>query len=163
MKDLNGRIQQLTKLILTSQTVEDASRPGSPVKIDFDMSPYELQQELLSARREIESQAVQILSLENSLRDRPLLPPDAPEGEKDKLIMERGKTIRELEIVVKGYEENLGEPLRAVREDVENEWQVKLDEEIKKRQEKEAWADELVKQLEKEKKVWKASGLNTRN
>ena len=68
--------------------------------------------------------------------------------------MEQGKTIRELEIVVKGYEENLGEPLRAVREDVESEWQVKLDEEVKRRQEKEAWADELVKQLEREKKVW---------
>ena len=158
MKDLNGRIQQLTKLILTSQTVDEASRPGSPVKVDFDMSPYQLQQELLSARREIESQAVQLLSLENSLRDRPLLPPDAPESEKDKLIMEQGKTIRELEIVVKGYEDNLGEPLRAVREDVESEWQVKLDEELKKRKEKEAWADELVKQLEKEKKVRRKQG-----
>lgn len=45
MKDLNGRIQQLTKLILTSQTVDecngDQSRPGSPVKVDFDMSPYQ--------------------------------------------------------------------------------------------------------------------------
>ena len=186
MKDLNSRIKQLTKLILTSQTVEEASRPGSPVKIDFDMSPYQvrfrstdsaspfallgltsrhsplqLQQELLSARRELESQAVQILSLENTLRDRPLLPPDAPESEKDNLIMDQGKTIRELEIVVKGYEENLGEPLRAVREDVESEWQVKLDEEIKKRKEKEAWADELVKQLDREKKVRRESTANT--
>jgi len=42
MKDLNSRIKQLTKLILTSQTVEEASRPGSPVKVDFDMSPYEV-------------------------------------------------------------------------------------------------------------------------
>lgn len=84
---------------------------------------------------------------------RPLLPPDAPETEKDKLIMEQGKTIRELEIVVKGYEDNLGEPLRAVREDVENEWQEKLGAEIAKTQEKEAWAEELFKQLEKEKKV----------
>ena len=42
MKDLNSRIKQLTKLILTSQTVEEASRPGSPVKIDFDMSPYQV-------------------------------------------------------------------------------------------------------------------------
>lgn len=46
MRDLNGRIQQLTKLILTSQTVDetkgDDSRPGSPVKIDFDMSPYQV-------------------------------------------------------------------------------------------------------------------------
>lgn len=42
MKDLNSRIKQLTKLILTSQTVDEASRPGSPVKIDFDMSPYQV-------------------------------------------------------------------------------------------------------------------------
>jgi len=64
----------------------------------------------------------------------------------------KGKTIRELEIIFRGCEDNLGEPLRAVREDVESERQVKLDEDAKKRQE-EAWADELVKQLEKEKKV----------
>ena len=46
MKDLNGRIQQLTKLILTSQTVDetrgDESRSSSPVKVDFDMSPYKV-------------------------------------------------------------------------------------------------------------------------
>lgn len=46
MKDLNSRIQQLTKLILTSQTVDenkgDESRPTSPSKVDFDMSPYQV-------------------------------------------------------------------------------------------------------------------------
>ena len=45
MKDLNDRIQQLTKLILTSNTVEEGgseSRPASPVKVDFDMSPYQV-------------------------------------------------------------------------------------------------------------------------
>lgn len=45
MRDLNNRIQQLTKLILTSQTVDETStesRPGSPVKVDFDMSPYQV-------------------------------------------------------------------------------------------------------------------------
>lgn len=55
--------------------------------------------------------------------------------------------------MIKGYEENLGEPLRAVREDVEKEWAEKVEEETKKRKEKEAWADELVRQLDKEKKV----------
>jgi centromeric protein E len=54
---------------------------------------------------------------------------------------------------VRGYEDNLGEPLRAVREDVEKAWVDKFDAEVKLREEKEAWADELVKQLEKEKKV----------
>lgn len=79
--------------------------------------------------------------------------PDAPESEKDKLIAEQTKTIRELEIVVRGYEENLGEPLRAVREDVEREYEVKLQDERAKREEKEAWTEELVRQLEVEKSV----------
>jgi centromeric protein E len=178
MKDLNGRIQQLTKLILTSQTVDeskgDESRPGSPVKVDFDMSPYQvsaktrlclcffvallirenkLQQELLSARRQIDSQANQILSLEAALEARPALPPDASVSEKDQMIAEQSKTIRELEIVVRGYEDNLGEPLRAVREDVEREWEEKVEEERKKRRAAEVWGEELVKALEKEKKV----------
>ncbi|KAJ7505309.1 kinesin-domain-containing protein [Mycena galericulata] len=155
MTDLNTRIKQLTKLILTSQSVGngDDSRPGSPVKIDFDMSPYQLQQELLAARLQLESQSNQILSLEATLLARPPLPASAPEDEKDRLIAEQGRTIRELEIVVRGYEENLGEPLRAVREDVEKEWQGKLDAERRVVAEKEAWAAELVRQLEKEKKM----------
>lgn len=66
---------------------------------------------------------------------------------------EQTKTIRELEIVVKGYEDNLGEPLRAVREDVEKEWSDKFEAEVRVRQEKEVWAEELVKQLDKERKV----------
>jgi centromeric protein E len=114
---------------------------------------HQLQQELLTARLQIDSQATQILSLEAALEARPPLPASAPENEKDKMIQDQAKTIRELEIVVRGYEDNLGEPLRAVREDVEKEWITKLDEEIRKREEKERWADELVKQLEKEKKV----------
>ncbi|KAI0372260.1 kinesin-domain-containing protein [Pilatotrama ljubarskyi] len=157
MHDLNARIRQLTKLILTSQTVDenkgDESRPASPAKVDFDMSPYQLQQELLAARRQLETQSTQILSLEAALLARPQLPPDAPESEKDRLLAEQAKTIRELEIVVKGYEENLGEPLRAVREDVEKEWADRLEKEVRAREEKEAWADELVKQLEKERKM----------
>ena len=113
----------------------------------------QLQQELLAARRQMETQATQILSLEAALLSRPQLPPDASEGEKDKLLTEQAKSIRELEIVVKGYEENLGEPLRAVREDVEKEWAQKLEQEVRLREEKEAWADELVKQLDRERKV----------
>jgi hypothetical protein len=46
MKDLNARIKQLTNLILTSQTVDenrgDESRPASPSKVDFDMTPYQV-------------------------------------------------------------------------------------------------------------------------
>ncbi|KAH9969815.1 P-loop containing nucleoside triphosphate hydrolase protein [Russula dissimulans] len=172
MKDLNARIKQLTNLILTSQTVGenrgDESRPASPSKVDFDMTPYQqqfskvdtmprtnaqLQQELLSARREIESQATQILALEMSLLARPELPPDAPESEKDRLLVEQARSIRELEMVVKGYEDNLGAPLRAVREDVEREWSGRLAAEETKRKEADEWATELARALEKEKKA----------
>ncbi|KAJ7250859.1 P-loop containing nucleoside triphosphate hydrolase protein [Mycena haematopus] len=153
MTDLNSRIKQLTKLILTSQSVGsgDDSRPGSPVKIDFDMSPYQLQQELLAARLQLESQANQILSLEATLVARPELP--AIEDEKDKLISEQAQRIRELEGVVSGYEDNLAQPLGATREDMEKEWQSKVDAERRVVAEKDAWARELVRQLEKEKKM----------
>lgn len=45
MQDLNSRIRQLTKLIVTSQTVDQSveqSRPATPAKVDFDMSPYQV-------------------------------------------------------------------------------------------------------------------------
>ena len=51
------------------------------------------------------------------------------------------------------YENNLGEPLRAVREDVEREWQGKLDMEIQRRLDVERWSEELVRQLDRERKV----------
>jgi hypothetical protein len=113
----------------------------------------QLRQELLAARLELETKSNQILSLEAALQARPPLSADASEDEKTHMIAEQAKTIRELEIVVRGYEDNLGEPLRAVREDVEKEWEVKVEAERKLRLEKEAWANELVRQLEKEKKV----------
>lgn len=51
MRDLNARIKQLTKLILTSQTVDeskgDESRSASPTKVDFDMTPYQVRTFLL--------------------------------------------------------------------------------------------------------------------
>ncbi|KAJ7644147.1 kinesin-like protein [Roridomyces roridus] len=149
MTDLNTRIKQLTRLILTSQTVGngDDSRPASPIKVDFDMSPYQLQQELLTARLQLESQANQILSLEATVSSRPALSASAPEDEKDRMIAEQARTIKELENVVKGYE---GEPLRAASED---EWQTKLDAQRRVIEEKEAWAAELVRELEKEKKL----------
>ena len=46
MHDLNSRIQQLTRLILTSQSVDetkgDQSRPPSPSKLNFDLEPYQV-------------------------------------------------------------------------------------------------------------------------
>ncbi|CAE6524083.1 unnamed protein product [Rhizoctonia solani] len=155
MHDLNHRIKQLTKLILTSQNVEEGreSRPASPVKLDFDASPYQLQQDLLTTRRTIESQERQILSLEAALAQRPLLPSDAPESDKDRLIADLSRTVRELEIVTKGYEDNLGAPLRQVREDVEREWSSKLEEKEKELEEKQAFIEECQRALQKEKQA----------
>jgi centromeric protein E len=69
------------------------------------------------------------------------------------LLGEQARNIRELEMVVKGYEDNLGAPLRAVREDVEREWSGRLAAEEAKRKEAEEWATELTHALEREKKV----------
>ncbi|KAJ7069716.1 P-loop containing nucleoside triphosphate hydrolase protein [Mycena amicta] len=152
MTDLNARIKQLTKLILTSQTVGngDESRPASPVKIDFDATPYQLQQELLAAKLQLETQSNQILSLEASLLAHPEDAESAADEDvdKDKLITDQARAIRELESVVRGYEENAG-PAR----DVEAEWERKLNAEKQLVKEKEAWAAELVRQLEKERKM----------
>ena len=121
-----------------------------------------MQEDLLSAKRRLESQETQILSLEAALSARPLLPPDAPEDDKDKLIAELQRTNRELTFVVQGYEENLGEPLRAVKEDVEKEWKAKveiLEQELEGSKE---WVKEVLKELEKEKQV-SSSNLVYRN
>ena len=101
----------------------------------------------------METQANQILSLEAALSVRPPISTDAPDDEKDKVILDQAKTIRELEIVVQGYEDNLGEPMPAIREDVEREWEGKVASEKLIRLEKEAWAEELVRQIEKERQV----------
>ncbi|KAF7299577.1 Kinesin-like protein [Mycena chlorophos] len=158
MTDLNARIKQLTKLILTSQTVGngDESRPASPVKIDFDAEPYQLQQELLAAKLQIESQSNQILSLEATLLARPEVPPvaespteaEAEDEEKDKLIAEQARRIQELEGAVRGYEN-----ASPSREAEAKEWAAKLENERRIVKEKEAWASELVRQLEKERRV----------
>ena len=83
----------------------------------------------------------------------PKLPADAPESKKDKLIEYQSKMIQQLEIIVKGHEENLSEPLRAIKEDVEKEWILKLEGETKMKEEKEAWANKLARELEKEKRL----------
>ncbi|PCH40175.1 kinesin-domain-containing protein [Wolfiporia cocos MD-104 SS10] len=155
-KDINTRIKQLTKLILTSQTVDemkgDQSRPESPTKSGCEMSAHELQQELLAARRQIETQSTQILSLEAALLARPRHSSDASESDKDDLLNEQTKAS-EPRSAVKGYGENANVSPRATSEDVEREWAAKLESEIKRREEKEARAEELMKQLEKEKKL----------
>ncbi|EEB93715.1 hypothetical protein MPER_07593 [Moniliophthora perniciosa FA553] len=163
MKDLNDRIQQLTKLILTSNTVEESaseSRPASPVKVDFDLSPYQLQQELLSAKLQLETQSRQILSLEAALEARAA--DEVSDDSKDKLISEQAEKIKELEGIVRGGDiGGVAESMRRMKEEVEKEmravaekeWTAKVEEEKRKREEGERWAEEVVKQLEKEKQV----------
>lgn len=152
--DLNLRLQQLSKLILTSQSVDlPTETAGSPTKLDFDLTPYELQEELHNARKRLEMQETQILSLEAALAARPALGSDAPETEKDKLIAELQQTNRELTIVVQGYEANAGEPLVAVKEDVEKEWIDKLNALEHQLEESKSWAKEMTKELESEKRV----------
>jgi centromeric protein E len=111
-----------------------------------------LHQELLAARCQIESQANQILSLEAALLARPPLPSDTPESEKDRIVVEQAKTIQELEIVIGKYEENLGDLPRSA-EDAEKQWIDKVASERSKREEAEVWAQEVVRAMEKERKV----------
>ena len=139
--------------MLTEKLLVLQSRPASPSKLDFDLSPFQLQEQLLSAMRTIESQANQILSLEATLSAQPLLPSDAPETEKDHLINDLRKTVKELEIVTRGYEENLGAPLRAVKEDVEREWKPRVEELEQTVSDKTSYIEELEKALEREKQV----------
>lgn len=149
MRDLNGRIQQLTKLILTSATVEDGvdSRPVSPAKtaaaageaaggkVEWGMEVYEVQQELLAARRELEVRANQILSLEAALEARAPSSAEAEaeaEGEpddKDQLIAEQARTIQALHAAASGAD--LEGKLAASEE----------------------WARELARELERERRA----------
>lgn len=115
------------------------------------MPPYQLQQELLNARTQLETQTNQILSLEAALVSYPLL--DASVSEKDKLIADQTKTIQELEVVVREFEESLARSLIAAKEDVEKEWKIKLDAEVQRWEEKEKWVDELVKELGRERRA----------
>ncbi|KAJ4479867.1 P-loop containing nucleoside triphosphate hydrolase protein [Lentinula lateritia] len=165
MQDLQSRIQQLTKLILTSQTVTDEaaggppgeSRPVSPIKVDFDMSPYQLQQELLTARLQLSSQETQILSLEAALEAARAVESSVPSdaGDKDKTIQDQAKTIEEQVKKIRELENarltREPSPSRVDLDREQKDWSFRLDEEKKKREEKERWAEELVRQLEKEK------------
>ena len=81
------------------------------------------------------------------------MPPDAQPSEKDRLIEEQKETIEDLKRALSGFEANLGEPLRKVKEDVEAEFRDQILELEKAKGERQAWAEELVKQLEREKQV----------
>ncbi|KAH8827116.1 kinesin protein [Flagelloscypha sp. PMI_526] len=77
MTSLNARIQQLTKLILTSesQSLDPSSSPSSPDKESFsglwDLEPYQLQQELLAARMELERRGARVTELETIIHSSP--------------------------------------------------------------------------------------------
>jgi len=77
MKDLNARIKQLTNLILTSQTVDenrgDESRPASPSKVDFDMTPYQV----CGLPVSLVSQASEVDTPRTSSSNKNSFPPDA--------------------------------------------------------------------------------------
>ena len=97
------------------------------------------------------------------------------EGDKESVREEQARRIVELEEVVKSYEvgggahineeevkRDIEKQVRAeverkirneVKEELEKEWKVKMEEETRKREEGERWAKEVVRQLEKEKKV----------
>jgi centromeric protein E len=93
------------------------------------------------------------LSLEVALAARPVLPADAQPSEKDRLLEEQRLTIEDLRRALAGFEANLGEPLRKVKEDVEEEFRERLTKLENTNKEAEAWAQELVRQLEREKQV----------
>jgi centromeric protein E len=117
------------------------------------MSLHELQQELLAVKRELAQSEKQVLSLEAALVARPRLPPNASNTEKDHIIEEQARSIRELEMRVSNYENNLGKPLRTVRGDIEREWSAKLENEVRLKEEKEAWVELLIQQIEKERQA----------
>lgn len=78
---------------------------------------------------------------------------DARPSEKDDLIGEQRETIEDLRRALRGFEANLGEPLRKVKEDVQAEFKEEIARMEAAIQEKEAWAAELVRQIEREKQV----------
>jgi len=61
--------------------------------------------------------------------------------------------LRELEMVNTRYEENLGSPLRAVKEDVEREWKGRVEALEEKAKERDEYVRECEKGLEKEKQA----------
>jgi centromeric protein E len=63
------------------------------------------------------------------------------------------RKIKELEFVTKRYEENLGEPLRAVKEDVEKEWVDKVEALDEKLRMQDSYVQECERALEKERQV----------
>ena len=62
-------------------------------------------------------------------------------------------TIEDLKRALAGFEANLGEPLRKVKEDVEEEFREQVTKLENAKKDADAWAEELVRQLEREKQV----------
>lgn len=105
---------------------------------------------MFAAKVKIDEQAVEVERLEEELRSRPPLPANAPESEKDKLIAQLQGQVNLYKMINEGYEANLGAPMRKVAEDVEKEWQPKVDKWKRKEEEARLFAVEISKKLEKE-------------
>ncbi|KZT59625.1 kinesin-domain-containing protein [Calocera cornea HHB12733] len=154
--DISKRINQLKGLILTSNTVDDnlcGPRPVSPSKIDFDLTPHQLREELFQAKRKIELQDLQIMSLETALEQRPLISTDAPESEKDKLIAELQQQVTELSLAARSCRGIPVEVDPALDGTTEQEWTARLKEMETAVAEKDAYAAECAKALEGEKQL----------
>ena len=74
----------------------------------------------------------------------------APESDKDKLIAQLQGQVSLYKMINDGYEANLGAPMRKVAEDVEKEWQPKVDEWRRKEEEARLFAVEISRKLERE-------------
>ncbi|KAH9943926.1 hypothetical protein B0H21DRAFT_467103 [Amylocystis lapponica] len=131
--------------VQTSQSVDetkgDESHPGSPAKKDFDMSPYVVSRPCVGDADLLARGGAARAAAAAARRAGQREGPAARRASEDDL------RARDRHAGIRGQ---LGEPLRAVREDVECEW-------VARRREKEAWADQLVKQLDKEKEVHRAA------
>jgi hypothetical protein len=90
------------------------------------------------------------LSLQEELKERPVLGPNASESEKDALIRRLTKENASLKITVEGHEANLRAPFRKVYEDVVKEWEPKVEHWQKKEAQARMYGDELKKTLDRE-------------
>ena len=82
-----------------------------------------------------------------------MLPPNSSETTKDKHIRKIEAELSLARIIIEGYERELGAPLRKVAEDVEKEWQPKVDEWKRKEAEARQFGNEVSVKYEKEKDV----------
>ncbi|KDN44759.1 kinesin-domain-containing protein [Tilletiaria anomala UBC 951] len=130
------------------------ARPVSPMKggsaFDFDEPSHLLREKLFTAEE-------RIAQLEERLANQPQLSQEALSSDGQlKLIAELQRKVQELELVC---EAQAADPPPKVREDVEREWQGKVDELQKKLDQREQFVAVLTRQCEElrqaKKQLWK--------